>query len=561
MAISPSSIYSFIKKVAFVVIALVLLGTIFTQPKTTSASSTYGNIHGFAWSSTIGWLSLNCAEGGPSGNDICSASPYGVTATASTTHAPLSGYAWSDGLGWVSFNSVDTSVCGDAPDLQFSTHKITGWARVLSGSGSSGADGCIKMSDSAAPSYGVTYNPYEYSVSDPHNLTGYAWGSTSVGWLNFDALWQTDPVSATLTGVAAGTTLPPASSVTIDSDGYSTSHVNLAWTVASASSCTATGGTGTDGWTTVSFGTGAPVSGSITVDLSPNNTPAPIIYIYNISCASMDGTDPATSTVTVTLNGLSPDVIMTGQAAGGTPVSYPSTVNLNAGDSHSVTLAWSTPTETSCTTAVDSTVSPVPDMTDWSGYTGTLVSMPGTSAVVTVPNNTSADPQTYIYKLTCNNTPYGSMPITGEVDVVVAGDTGSTDSTGGVTGTLIPTMTGATVASSYPMVITAPSSLGGPVDIAWTVNTGTSGVTSCSTAVDGAASLVDTGWGGASISLQTQQPQTLIIFISLIVFLLFPRLLLWRCLSLLLSLSRVTMLRLLSQRLVLLFPPTLWYYL
>ena len=46
MAISPSSIYSFIKKVAFVVIALVLLGTIFTQPKTTSASSTYGNIHG-----------------------------------------------------------------------------------------------------------------------------------------------------------------------------------------------------------------------------------------------------------------------------------------------------------------------------------------------------------------------------------------------------------------------------------------------------------------------------------------------------------------------------------
>lgn len=49
----------------------------------------YGDFHGWAWGSdVVGWLSFNCAEGGESGGNICSKSPYKVIFTGIVNHPP-----------------------------------------------------------------------------------------------------------------------------------------------------------------------------------------------------------------------------------------------------------------------------------------------------------------------------------------------------------------------------------------------------------------------------------------------------------------------------------------
>ena len=58
-----------------------------------------GNLTGFAWNDTIGWVSF-C--GGASSTQCPGTIPYGVT--VSPTTGDFSGYAWNDLVGWVSFN-------------------------------------------------------------------------------------------------------------------------------------------------------------------------------------------------------------------------------------------------------------------------------------------------------------------------------------------------------------------------------------------------------------------------------------------------------------------------
>jgi hypothetical protein len=48
-----------------------------------------GELHGWAWGSdVVGWVSFNCAEGGPLGEDICSQSNYKVQASGSLFNQP-----------------------------------------------------------------------------------------------------------------------------------------------------------------------------------------------------------------------------------------------------------------------------------------------------------------------------------------------------------------------------------------------------------------------------------------------------------------------------------------
>lgn len=127
------------------------------------------NVSGFAWSDTIGWISMNSTSDGSPIN-------YGVNVQVG---GDLSGYAWSDNIGWISFNATDVATCPSAPctpHLNQATGKVTGWAKALAGGGlnAGGWDGFISLSGAT---YGVTVSGCTWS--------GWAWGDMVVGWVNF----------------------------------------------------------------------------------------------------------------------------------------------------------------------------------------------------------------------------------------------------------------------------------------------------------------------------------------------------------------------------------------
>lgn len=146
------------------------------QPLVTEAAAA-DNVSGYAWSETIGWISMNSTNDG--GSD------YGVTVAYD---GAISGYAWSEHVGWISFNAADLAGCPSGPcvaEMDRPTGQVSGWARALSavaaGVNNGGWDGWISLSGTTLDGalYGVT-------VDSSCNWTGYAWGSSVVGWINFN---------------------------------------------------------------------------------------------------------------------------------------------------------------------------------------------------------------------------------------------------------------------------------------------------------------------------------------------------------------------------------------
>lgn len=137
-------------------------------------------LHGYGWSDNVGWISLNCAEGGAGNTDICGMADYQVRINEST--GVLSGYAWTDTLGWITFNRSDTGVPPEAPyngaesyiaHYDSATKEFSGWARVYN---PSGWDGWIKLDDAGWTGM---------SVTDADRLDGWAWGGSVIGWITF----------------------------------------------------------------------------------------------------------------------------------------------------------------------------------------------------------------------------------------------------------------------------------------------------------------------------------------------------------------------------------------
>jgi len=195
----------------------------------TSRAGAGHNIFGWAWSSTIGWISLNdlnCDvdgdgkynDGGLNGcpNDDSDVFPYGVNVDlnlASLTFEEISGQAWSENIGWISFDRALTGAPPGAPyvadafiaKVDNGTGKLYGWARALSacqddfwdgtkctsneaGNKSGGWDGWIKLRKDptdGGPDYGVSLNG--------NSFTGWAWGGGTnaeeavIGWISFDS--------------------------------------------------------------------------------------------------------------------------------------------------------------------------------------------------------------------------------------------------------------------------------------------------------------------------------------------------------------------------------------
>ena len=260
---------------ASVVLALVLT-TSLHHPLTAQAQagSNAGALTGDAWSENIGWVSF-------------SGSNYGVFVSP-TDGTTLTGYAWSENIGWVSFTSSDLSGCpsgicsarlvGTKPNVS-----LAGWARVCSATVNGdctgatrvgGWDGWISLSG-ASPAYGPAVSTYAPSPFSGGILSGYAWGSDVVGWLQSDSAFGGVNLYLTqcndgLDNDKDGTTdladSDCAGDITTDSEGSrvaqgtvdikanakdtlsvrSDTSVSITWTTASVGGCTLQSPSGTN---------------------------------------------------------------------------------------------------------------------------------------------------------------------------------------------------------------------------------------------------------------------------------------------------------------------------
>jgi hypothetical protein len=284
-------------------------------------AGTNDNVSGWGWSSTIGWISLNCTD--PA---TCGSVDYGVRVdtTQSTSTGNMSGYAWSPNIGWVSFNAADTANCPGTPcaaHIDLASGAVTGWAKALAGNPASGWDGWIHLGGS-----GLVMN------TGTGALTGYAWGSTVVGWVSFNGI-------VTLGGPALSLT---ASQTTLATPG----PVDLTWlsTNVQPSSCSAP-------WTTQTAANGTE-SG---VQVSQTTT-------FSITCMGTNSA-PITATVTVTVTSTTSLVLQ----------ANPMAVQSN----NAITdLSWTSPSQTNFTSC---TIHATPTTASWSGSLATS----------DVPNNTN----------------------------------------------------------------------------------------------------------------------------------------------------------------------------
>lgn len=274
-----------ITTIASVVAILMIAIALFAKP-TDVLSQSATAVTGWAWSDTIGWISLNCSDLG-----TCATSNYGLSKAANGT---LSGYAWSDNVGWVSANAADLVGCPAAPcTAVVSGNSYTGWLKAISGgSTQSGSwDGFVSLSGTG---YGLTQSGAI--------VLGYAWGSDNLGWLDFSAAY---PCAATAGYYCSGNTQmyrdnacntsaiqscyscvagtgqclpPPVVTGTITASPrlvHSAATSTIAWTTTDSYFCTVTGTNG-DAWTGT---TGSRVSTTI-------STPA----TYTLVCGGPAGT-------------------------------------------------------------------------------------------------------------------------------------------------------------------------------------------------------------------------------------------------------------------------------
>ena len=237
------------------------------------------SVTGWAWSSNIGWISMN--GGG-----------YGVSENPGT--GALSGYAWSSNIGWITFEKDNLSGCPTAPCramVDLSTGNLIGWIRACAAfadrnacsgaldSNSGGWDGWISLAGTATDgsAYGVTQSNATGAWS------GFAWGSDAIGAISFGG--PNNSVFGICNGPCTTATLPQAFlSASPAIIGLNQSSV-LTWSSTNANACVGTG-----------FTAGARSGSRNTIVF---NTPGN--YSYQVVCRDGGGVDspPAFATITV----------------------------------------------------------------------------------------------------------------------------------------------------------------------------------------------------------------------------------------------------------------------
>ncbi len=170
--------------VVAILIASGVLFLFFSKPELVYSQGAAGVITGYAWGGEdtnsdgiadagVGWIDLNCL------NSSCTI-PFGLSVASDGS---VSGYAWSEHIGWISANPSELTGCPQSPcTARITNGQLVGWLKALSSetSGSGGWDGFIALGDTDTAdgiAYGISLTGGDFS--------GYAWGSTVVGWLDF----------------------------------------------------------------------------------------------------------------------------------------------------------------------------------------------------------------------------------------------------------------------------------------------------------------------------------------------------------------------------------------
>lgn len=173
--------------VIFLLLALTALSITKAQ-----SPSPITELEGYAWSSTIGWVSMNCVDEG-----VCGSSDYKVEIMDDFT---LAGYGWSSNIGWVKFGGLSGCPGGSCDArVNTDTDELEGWARACAGTNPGdcstmtdhidGWDGwislnCANTGDCASSNYMVKANTGGFITCDSSNQSC-AWGSDVVGWVDW----------------------------------------------------------------------------------------------------------------------------------------------------------------------------------------------------------------------------------------------------------------------------------------------------------------------------------------------------------------------------------------
>lgn len=301
---------------AYVFLVLVAAAVLSSAPLVPRASADVaGTFSGYAWSDTIGWISLNCSN-----DNSCGTSNYYLSVASDGV---VSGYMWSDSVGWISANGSDLVGCPSGTcEARLTDGVFSGWFKVLSG-GSDGWDGFIRVKQNVQ--YGVTESNGVFA--------GYAWGDVNVGWIDFspavgictpvyscsgagnqtityeNAQCQTSTIATCESPAFCSSGVSSCLYPSISFDGFTSGgtyydgHITarpqilskgatakVYWNVSNATSCTVTGTNG-DHWTGASSGTSGTTTSAITQQT-----------IFTLDCQAILGAIPASVTETATVN-------------------------------------------------------------------------------------------------------------------------------------------------------------------------------------------------------------------------------------------------------------------
>ncbi|MDB5254870.1 MAG: hypothetical protein JWL92_246 [Candidatus Nomurabacteria bacterium] len=274
------------RKTLSILLTIIALVAVFVCAKV--FADTNSNASGYLWSSNIGWIKLNDCDD-PGNASTCTGGSYGVNIP--NTNGTITGYAWSPNIGWITFGDPSCPTSGCTPGARVAwksdgTATISGWARACSvyvancsGTLTDAAytgtwDGYIALDSNTG---GGTGGAWGLSIDANKSITGYAWGSEVMGWIN--------SINAS---IYSGLTVQLTASPTSISAGGSSTLTIIASTIDNASACSIDKGVGAvpmhqsgSGWTG-------------TVSVSPANTTA-----YTASCIKSGKTATDTATVTV----------------------------------------------------------------------------------------------------------------------------------------------------------------------------------------------------------------------------------------------------------------------
>lgn len=271
-------------------------------------------ITGWMWSDNIGWISLNCSN-----TDTCANNggvDYGVV---QNTDGSWSGYGWNQNIGWLDFDAGCPNGVAGTCSAQVVGNSLLGWAKFISGNHTqNGWSGWVSFSsqndhDFLTPGLQPSASSnYSSDVADPA-VTGYAWGSTVVGWIGLTNVMIAPPQNTTgflflkpnaMTAeplTSQNAELAP-STILVPSN---TTSVRLHWYKVSGSpdytQCTLTGSPEGSNWETYT-GINAQTIAKVPAE-DPNrdefsiSSSATTTQSYQLSCNYDGGTHVATATV------------------------------------------------------------------------------------------------------------------------------------------------------------------------------------------------------------------------------------------------------------------------